>query len=84
MTDIAHHIKEKFPGDEPAINRLVAQDPEFCTICEDYDACITALQYWIDSNAPEASIRMDEYRNLIEGLETEAAQAIAALKQRTD
>jgi len=84
MNDKAHHIKERFPADKRAIDHLVVQDPEFCIICEDYDACITALQFWIDSNAPEAGTRADEYRTLIKGLETEAAQVIAALKQWID
>jgi hypothetical protein len=82
MNDKAHHIKERFPADKRAIDHLLVLDPEFGVICEDHQACIAALQYWVDSNAPEAGIRIDEYRSLIEGLESEAARAIAALKER--
>ena len=82
IRDKAHHIKERFPDDRHTIDLLMMQDPDFCAICEDHDACVNALNYWIDSDAPEADLRVGEYRTLIKDLEKEAAQAIGALKNR--
>ena len=60
----------------------MAQDPEFRAICEDYDACINALRYWIKSKEPEAEIRVKEYRALVRELQEEITQALVALKPR--
>jgi hypothetical protein len=53
-------------------------DPEFRAMCEDYDVCINALQYWDRSETPEADARVDAYHNLIRDLEEEIIQALAA------
>jgi hypothetical protein len=63
-----------FESDLPTKNiayLLMAEDPEFPALCEDYDACVNALRYWTQSQAPEAEIRVNEYRTLIEELEEE-------------
>ena len=49
----------------------MAEDPEFPALCEDYEACVNALRYWARSDAPEARIRVNEYRTLTEELEEE-------------
>jgi hypothetical protein len=85
MNDKAYHIRKRFPDENDAIDLLMAHDPEFRTICEDYDACVNALRYWIESKEPEAELRIKEYRSLIEELEEEVAQAFSPLKtQRSD
>jgi hypothetical protein len=56
------------------------EDPTFRAICEDYDACINALQYWTTSEEPEASIRINEYRTLIRELEEEITQLLQSVK----
>jgi hypothetical protein len=56
------------------------EDPTFRAICEDYDACINALQYWSTSEEPEASIRINEYRILIKELEEEITQVLQSVK----
>ena len=56
----------------------MAEDPEFLDLCEDYEACVNASLYWADSNTPEAKTRVNEYRTLIEELETEILQALKA------
>ena len=82
MNDKALHIRERFPDKNHAIDLLIAENPEFRAICEDYEACINALRYWGKSKEPEAEIRANEYRTLIRELEEEATQALAALKTR--
>ena len=62
------------------IDLLMAKDPEFSSLCEDYDACIKALRYWTESKVPEAEARVNEYRTIIKELEEEITQAIVAVK----
>jgi hypothetical protein len=57
---------------------LMAEDPEFLAMCEDYDACIEALRYWAQSNEPQASTRMNEYNTLVRELEEEILQVVEA------
>jgi hypothetical protein len=82
MNDKIRHIRERFADKKNRIDLLMAQDPEFPALCEDYNACVNALRYWAQSQAPEAEIRVNEYRTLIEELEEEITQALAALKPR--
>ena len=76
MKDKARHIRERFKDKSHIIDLLVAEDPEFLTLCEDLDACLKALRYWSKSEAPEAEARVNEYKSLIEELEEEIAQAL--------
>ena len=80
MNDRERYIREKFPDQKHAIDLLAAQDSEFLAMCEDYDACVSALQYWAKSIAPEAEARVIEYRTLIRDLQEEITQALAALE----
>jgi hypothetical protein len=82
MNDKAHHILERFPDQRDRIALLMAKDPEFRSICEDYEDCVNALRYWVQSKEPDAETRSIEYRTLILELEEEITQALAAPKPR--
>jgi hypothetical protein len=82
VNDKASHIKERFPDKKHSIDRLMAKDPEFFALCEDYDTCVNALQYWANSKDPEAEIRVNEYRVIARELEEEVVEALIALKPR--
>ena len=85
MNDKPRHILEKFREDSHIIARLIEEDGEFLAMCEDYDACVNALQFWTKSREPEAETRVNEYRTLIKELEEEITQTLAALEpQRLD
>ena len=71
MYNKLHHIRGRFPDQKHIIGRLMAEDPDFLSLCEDHDTCVNALQYWAKSKVPEAEIRVNEYRNLIQELEEE-------------
>ena len=77
-----HHIQERFPDRKQSIEQLMAEDPEFLALCEDYDVCINALRYWARSRDPEAEIRTNEYRAIARQLEEEVIESIIALKPR--
>ena len=82
MIKKARHIRERFPDKAHTIDLLMAEDPEFLTLCEDHDACVDALRYWTNSKAPEAETRVAEYRTLVRELREEITQALKALKPR--
>ena len=82
MNDKSRHIRERLPDRKHSIDFLVAENPDFRDLCEDYDACVAALGYWTKSNEPEAETRVDEYRVLVQELEEEIIQALGALKFR--
>jgi len=71
MNDKLRHIRERLKDKNHIMDLLMAEDPEFLTLCEDFDACVNALKYWANSKAPEAEVRVHEYRTLIKELEEE-------------
>ena len=76
MDDKTRHIRERFPDKNHSLDLLMAKDPEFFVLCEDYDACVDALRYWAKSEAPEAKTRVNEYRAFVRDLEEEITQAL--------
>jgi len=80
MNDKAYHIIERFPDKSHTLSLLMGEDPDFLSMCEDYDACVNALRYWAESEEPEAKTRVHEYRTLIEELEEEITAVLAALE----
>ena len=80
MNDKTHHIMERFPNETHNLSLLMAGNPEFLALSEDYDACINALRYWEKSQEPEAESRFVEYSILAQELEKEVAEALMALK----
>jgi uncharacterized protein YdcH (DUF465 family) len=79
---MANYIREQFPDRKHTIDLLMAENPDFLEICEDYDACVNALQHWTKSKEPEAKTRVDEYRTLIQELREEIAEALKTMKPR--
>jgi hypothetical protein len=82
MNDKVHTIREQFPDQDNTIDLLMAEDPEFLAMYEDYDACLNALQYWVKSQEPEAKDRVNEYRALIRELQQEISEALVAVELR--
>ena len=82
MNEMAFHIRERFPDKKQSIDRLLAEDPEFADLCEDYDVCVNALRYWSKSEAPEAEIRVNEYSTLAQQIEEEVIECLIAAKPR--
>ena len=82
MNDKTPYIRERLPDKKHSIDLLAAEDPEFLSLCEDYEACVNALRYWARSEKPEADTRVQEYHTLIRELQEEITQALAALEPR--
>ena len=79
MNDKAVYIRQRFPNKKHGIDLLMTEDPEFLALCEDYDACVNALQHWAQSKAPEAEHRVIEYHTLIKELEEEISQYLRSI-----
>lgn len=77
MNNEMYPIRKRFPEESETIALLMAEDPEFRAICEDYDDCFHAWQYWAQSKEPEAETRVNEYRTLIKELENEIVEALS-------
>jgi uncharacterized protein YdcH (DUF465 family) len=82
VNEKARHIRERFPGKKNDIDLLMAEDPEFFTLCEDHNACVDALRFWAKSKEPVAETRVNEYRTLVRELRKEIVQALEALDSR--
>ncbi len=80
---MAHHIRKRFSDQKYSIDQLMTKDSEFLSLCDDYDACINALQYWTESKEPEAESRIDEFRNIVRELEEEVIEALITQKTRS-
>ena len=65
-----------------SIDPLAGQDSEFLALCDDYDACVDALQYWGSSEEPGAETRAGEYRDLIGTLFEEITQILENYTKR--
>ena len=79
---MAHHIRERFPDQKYSIDQLMEKNPEFLSLCDDYDACINAIQHWTQSKEPEAETMIDEFRNIVRELEEEVVEALITMKIR--
>ncbi|GAU87044.1 hypothetical protein [Bosea sp. BIWAKO-01] len=53
-------------------------DYAFLDICEAYELAWNGLEFWINSDAPTRSERIEEYQQLMASLELEAASSAAA------
>jgi hypothetical protein len=67
---------EKFPEHELAIRRLIQRDHDFCSVCENHQACLAAVRHWEAQGNQE---RAGEYRRL----SAEIEQEIFALLSRS-
>ena len=76
MTDKTLHLLKRFPGRNDTLVRLMFEDSEFYQLCQDYEDCVNALQYWSTSKEAVSKTRLDEYCTLVRELEEEILQAM--------
>lgn len=80
MNDNSLHVLRRFSGHATTLVRLMAEDADFYALCQDYEDCVNAAQYWTALGTPEAKARTEEYQTLVRDLEEEIAQALKAFK----
>lgn len=71
-------LYERFPEHREAIKARFVQNKNFKTLCSDYRECLAALKHWNRSAADEAALRQREYQSLLQELEEEVLQHLAA------
>jgi hypothetical protein len=67
---------ERFPELAASIQSRFHDDQSFREMCSDYGETLEALQRWQASSSPERAARIEEYRELAEGLEIEVVTAL--------
>jgi hypothetical protein len=67
---------ERFPELEASIRDRFYDDLSFRDMCEDYAETLEALQRWRASDSSQRGARIEEYREVAEGLELEIATAL--------
>ncbi len=78
MTDLLTILQRHFPEESDKIRQRLNEDPTLNEIEDNYRDCVTALQHWQRSKAPEAQARIVEYSTFSKELEQEALNAYAA------
>jgi len=71
MVEPAQHLQETFADQKDSIDTLSEKDPEFRSLCRDFDDCVDALRYWIASGDPGSEDKAQEYRDLLGALHGE-------------
>jgi hypothetical protein len=76
MSDVMRHIREVLSDQKDSIDLLSAEDSLFRDICNDFDTCVDALNFWRSSDAADAAARALEYGELVEGLFEEISRTL--------
>ena len=78
ITDLLTILQRHFPEESDTIRQRLDEDPTLKEIEENYRDCVTALQYWRGSEAPEAHTRIREYSTFSKEIEQEAVTTYEA------
>lgn len=65
------HVLARFPEHRSSLEKLWEDNAYFQSLCEEYDDCVAALNYWQLSDGEEAGEYRDEYAALVLELEAE-------------
>jgi hypothetical protein len=71
-------VIERFPALAASIQDRFQDDESFREMCRDYADTLGTLQRWQASRAPHRVARIEEYRELAEGLEIEILGALGS------
>lgn len=74
--DKLQHVLDRLPHQRRALRERMLRDPSFRAICADYGAAVEALSGWESSSEPEASLRAQEFRELVTELQAEILAAL--------
>jgi hypothetical protein len=77
MSDEVEALARRFPQHASTIRRLQTRDPDFRSICDDYDDAQRALKHW-EAAGRAAPERVAEYRQILTELEAEALAILEA------
>jgi hypothetical protein len=69
-------LLQRFPDHKNALRRLYRTSESFQAICQSYQECSQALDYWSASGQVEAPPRQREYSELLKELEQEIMHSL--------
>ncbi|MDJ0912356.1 MAG: hypothetical protein QNI95_02245 [Desulfobacterales bacterium] len=69
-------ILKRFPHRKEDLRQLYRSSESFKSICESYQKCSEALEYWAKSSLKESPGRQREYSELLNELELEILQSL--------
>ena len=78
MAERRHYALDRLPHLRQAIRERMMTDPEFRSMCDDYDDAIEGLSYWETSDDPKKPERVAEFRVLVAELEREIATIVSS------
>ena len=79
MGDEIEALARRFPQHASKIRRLKARDPDFRSICDDYDDARRALKHW-EAAGQAAPERVAEYREILKELEEEVLAILKSVQ----
>ena len=71
-------IMRQYPAHKNRLRRMYFGSRSFQILCDDYQKCVEAQEYWAQSNADQAQDRSKEYREMMEGIKIEIQERINA------
>ena len=77
--EIGSTLARRFPQYASKIRRLRARDPDFRSICDDYDDARRALKHW-EAAGQAAPERAAEYREILKELEDEVLAILKSVQ----
>ena len=72
-------IMQRFPHHRDILRDMYKQNHDFKVLCEDYQKCSQALNFWLKSERNEAVTRCREYSHLLQDLELEVNRSLGAI-----
>jgi hypothetical protein len=69
-------VRKRFKEHEEILMQLLQTDPEFQELCEDYEICMQATDYWSDKGIPGAQEKAKEFRIITLDLEAEICKKL--------
>lgn len=75
-----HFVRKRFKDHDEILMVLVKTDPEFQELCEEYELCMKATDYWSGQEGLGAQEKAKEFRSIADDLETEIAMKLAEFK----
>ena len=80
LTDCGmRRVIERFPEVAAALQERFHGDQSLREMCSDYAETLEALRRWQTSSDPHRAARVEEYRQLAEGLEIEILAALRSM-----
>ncbi|MBT8333524.1 MAG: hypothetical protein KJP19_03755 [Deltaproteobacteria bacterium] len=80
MTKKNVFIRKRFKEQEKALLLLMQKDPIFLELCEDYELCLEATDYWSGKEEPGAREKANEFQSIATDLEIEISMKLAGFK----